>query len=39
MFYVNILPKYYILNLSSQVFNIDGQPMVKYNERIVVDSD
>lgn len=39
MFYVSILPKYYILNLSSQIFNIEGQGGVKFNERIVVDSD
>lgn len=39
MYYVSILPKYYILNLSSQTFNIDGQGSLKFNERIVIDSD
>lgn len=31
MFYVSILPKYYILNLSQQNFNIDGQGILKFN--------
>lgn len=39
MYYVTILPKYYLLNLSQQVFNIDGQNSIKYNERVVIDSD
>lgn len=39
MYYVSILPKYYVLNLSSQSFNVDGQGILKFNERIVVDSD
>jgi hypothetical protein len=39
MHYVSILPKYYVLNLSLQPFNIDGQGILKLNERIVLDSD
>jgi hypothetical protein len=39
MYYVSILPKYYMLNLSSSIFNIDGQGLLKFNERIVIDSD
>jgi hypothetical protein len=31
MYYVSILPKYYILNLSTQYFNIDGQGILKFN--------
>lgn len=39
MYYVSILPKYYVMNLSMENFNIDGQGITKFNERIVVDSD
>lgn len=39
MYYVSILPKYYVLNESQQQFNIDGQGVIKFNERILVDSD
>lgn len=39
MYYVSILPKYYIYNISQEYFNIDGNKYVKFNERIVIDSD
>lgn len=39
MYYVSILPKYYIYNISQEYFSIDGNKYIKYNERIVIDSD
>lgn len=31
MFYVSILPKYYLQNLTQSILNIDGQKYIKYN--------
>lgn len=39
MFYVSILPKYYLQNLTKSILNIDGQKYIKYNERVVLNSD
>lgn len=39
MFYVSILPKYYLQNLTQSILNIDGQKYIKYNERVVLNSD
>ena len=39
MYYVNVMPRYYVLNLTNIPLAVDGQGILRYRDRIVVNSE
>ena len=39
MFYVIVLPKFYIANRSSYTFSIEGKGTIKYNDKVVLGNN
>lgn len=39
MFYVIVLPKYYIANRSNHVFSVEGRGNIKFNEKVVLGNN
>lgn len=39
MYYVSVVPRCYVLNLSSSHLNVDGQGSLRHRERVIVSSE